>query len=231
MFIDVSQAFDSLDHKILLKKLEHCGVRSVALNWFNSFFTHSFQFIELDGSRSLLKMNISGVPQGSTLGLHLYTVYVNDIFNVVLNVKFILYADDTTLLLHDSSILKLINTASTVFQLFSIWFIDNKLCLNSKKTNFMVFSRYKNSFAPATLTFDSHVVYRVDNVRYLGYFIDDKLNWQNHISNVNSKVLKCIGMIKRCSSFLPRFCLLTIYYSFIFPYLSSGIEFCMGLYY
>ena len=103
------------------------------------------------------------------------------------------------LLLHDSSILALINNASTLFQLFSTWFIDNKLCLNSKKTNFMVFSRYKNSFAPATLTFDSHVVYRVDNVRYLDYVIDDKLNEQNQISNFNSKVSKVIGMIKRCS--------------------------------
>ena len=89
----------------------------------------------------------------------------------------------------------------------------------------MVFSRHKNSFAPATLTFDSHVVYRVDNVRYLSHVIDDKLNWQNHISNVNPKVSKVIVTIKRCSSFLPCSCLLTIYYSFIFPYLSSGMEF------
>ena len=86
LFIDVSKAFDSLDHYILLKKLEHDGVRGVALNWFNSFLTHRFQFTELDGSRSLLKMIISGVPQGSTLGSYLYAVYVNDIFNVVLNV-------------------------------------------------------------------------------------------------------------------------------------------------
>ena len=127
----------------------------------------------------------------------LYTVYINDIFNVVLNVTCILYTDDTMLLLHDSSILALINNASTFFQLFSTWFIGNKLCLNSQKTNFMVFSLYKKRFAPATLTFESHVVYRVDNVTYLGYAIDDKLNWQNHISNVSSKVSKGIGMIKR----------------------------------
>ena len=210
----------------MLKKLEHYGLRGVALNWFNSFLTYRFQFTELHGSRSLLKMIISSVPQGSILGPYLYTVYFNDIFNVVLNIKCILYADDTRLLLHDStSILVLINNASTFFQLFSTWFIDNKLCLTSKKTNFMVFSLYKNSFAPATLTFDSHVVYRIDNVRYLGYVIDDKLNWQNHISIVNSKVSKSINMIKHCSFFLPRSCLLTIYYSFIFPYLSSGIEF------
>ena len=72
----------------------------------------------------------------------------------------------------------------------------------------MVFSRYKNSFAPATLTFDLHVVYKVDNVMYLGYVINDKLNWQNHISNVNSKVLKGIGMI--ISSAL-LFCLILAY--------------------
>ena len=98
LFIDVPKAFDSLDHNILLKKLEHYSVRGVALNWFNLFLTHRFQFTELDGSRSLLKMIISGVPQWSNRGPYLYMVYVNDIFNVVLNVKCILYADDTTLL-------------------------------------------------------------------------------------------------------------------------------------
>ena len=126
LFIDVSKAFDSLGHNILLKKLEHNGVRSVALNWFNSFLTHRFQFTELDGSRYLLKMITSGVPLESTLGLYLYTVYVNDILNVVLNVKCILYADDTTLLLHNSNILALINNASNFFQLFSTWFINKK---------------------------------------------------------------------------------------------------------
>ena len=156
---------------------------------------------------------------------HIFILCVNDIFNVVLNVKCILYADDTTLLLHDFSILALINNASTCFQLFSTLFIDKKQGLNSKKTNFMVFSRYKNSFAPATVTFDSHVVYTVDNFRHLGYVIDGKLSWQNHIPNVNSKVSKNIGMIKRRSSFLPRSCLLYIYYSIIFPYLLSGIKF------
>ena len=88
----------------------------------------------------------------------------------------------------------------------------------------MVFSRYKNSFAPATLTFDSHAVYIVDNVRYLGYVIDNKLDWQNHFSNVNSKVSECIGIIKHCSSFLPHSCFLSIYYSSIYHLvLSSGV--------
>ena len=101
------------------------------------------------------------------------------------------------------------------FQPFFSFFLLGSLitnCLNSKKTNFMVFSWYKNSFTPATLTFDLHIVYRVYNVKYVGYVIDDNLNWQNHISNVNSKVSKRIGMIKCCSSFLSHLCLLTIYY-------------------
>ena len=118
LFFDVFKVFESLDRNMLLKKLEHYGVRGVALNWFNSLLTHRFQFTELVGSRSLLTMIIFGVPQGLTLGPYLYTVYVNDIFYVVLYVKCILYADDTTLPLHDSSIFALINNASTFFSLF-----------------------------------------------------------------------------------------------------------------
>jgi hypothetical protein len=87
LFIDVSKAFDSLNHKILLDKLEHYGVRGIALQWFFSYLSSRFQFTGLNSVRSLLRLITTGIPQGSVLGPYLYLVYVNDIFNITDTVK------------------------------------------------------------------------------------------------------------------------------------------------
>lgn len=99
MFIDVSKAFDSLDHDILLSKLSHYGVRGCSLQWFRSYLSGRFQYTELNNVSSSFHLISSGVPQGSVLGPLLYLLYVNDIFNVTSRAKCVLYADDTALLL------------------------------------------------------------------------------------------------------------------------------------
>ena len=121
LFIDVSiiKAFDSLDHNILLKNLEHYGLRGVALNWFNSFKPIVF---------SLYLVYHKGRPLD-----HIFILCVNDIFNIVLNVKCILYADNTTLSIHDSNILALINNVSTCFQLFLLGLLITNRVLILKK--------------------------------------------------------------------------------------------------
>ena len=99
LFINESKDFDSLNHNILLSKLEHYSIRGVALSWFRSYLCNRFQYIVLKCDRSLLRLIVSGVPQGSILGSYLYLIYVNDIFNVCNEVKCVLYVDDTTLIL------------------------------------------------------------------------------------------------------------------------------------
>jgi hypothetical protein len=169
LFIDVSKAFDSLNHNILLAKLEHYGVRGVALSWFASYLSNRFQYIEYNGDCSLLRLIVCGVPQGSVLGPYLYLVYVNDIFNVSDEVKCVLYADDTSIIVTGRDINSVFNRAPVLFSLFSTWFINNRLALNSKKTNFILFS-LKRLASPCDLTFDLYTVHKVDNVKYLGFF-------------------------------------------------------------
>jgi hypothetical protein len=182
-----TKAFDSLNHNILLAKLEHYGVRGVALSWFASYLSNRFHYMEYNGDCSLLRLIVCGVPQGSVLGPYLYLVYVNDIFNVSDEVKCVLYADDTSIIVTDRDVNSVFNRAPVLFSLFSTWFINNRLALNSKKTNFVLFS-LKRLASPCDLTFDLYTVHKADNVKYLGFFLDESLSWAMHLSHVKSQV-------------------------------------------
>jgi len=95
-FLYLSKAFDTIDHKILLAKLEHYGIRGLALNWFESYLKGRKQFVNFNGHCSKMYDLICGVPQGSVLGPILFIIYTNDFPNCLKNSQSILFADDTT---------------------------------------------------------------------------------------------------------------------------------------
>ena len=95
VFIDLKKAFDTVDHRILIKMLEHYGVRGAASDWLKSYLSNRKQFVNIDGCSSELLDVICRVPQGSILGPTLFIIYINDICNVSNLVKLILFADDT----------------------------------------------------------------------------------------------------------------------------------------
>ena len=230
VFIDLQKAFDTVNHSILLHKLSHYGIRSIVNDWFSSYLSNRIQTTQVGLHVSRKESTLCGVPQGSVLGPLLFLVYVNDIYMASDKLTFYLFADDTNLLYADKNPKSLKTIVNC--ELFKVvdWLIANKLSLNIKKTNYIIFHPYQKciNFNIRIKAYDSRTktffdLERKDHVKYLGIIIDRHLSWKHHINYIALKISRNIGIISRLKHFVPLKTLLSIYNSLISPYISYGL--------
>ena len=225
ILIDLKKAFDTVDHKILLRKLYAYGIRGNMLKWFESYLSHRTQYVVFDGEESDTDSIKCGVPQGSILGPLLCILSVNDICNVSPLLFKILFADDTCVLLSGKNLNTLVALMNTELISLNNWFKANKLSLNTKKSFFMIFHRSRiKTNSIGTILLDSAKLIKVDYVKYLGVIIDHKLNWIEHIAYVKNKISKGIGIMYKARQYLSKCTLLNLYYAYIYPYMTYCIE-------
>ena len=228
VFLDLSKAFDTLPHELLLTKLNIYGIRGLANNWFKSYLTNhklytkcktlSSNIIEKDKQYSITH----GTAQGSCLGPLLFNIFCNDIYTYIRSCKLILFADDTTLHESHRNMNYLTHMVQEDIKNLDSWFKANKLSLNTQKSVVMM-------FLPRTTDENlKHPIIKIDTVslpvvsqtKFLGITIDNKLSWKEHINNIIRKISINKILIGKSRNLMTHTAKRNIYYAHIYPHLT-----------
>ena len=225
IFVDLQKAFDTVDHEILLKKLEHYGVKGVANKWFKSYLTNRQQYVSINGFDSKnLPMNI-GVPQGSVLGPLLFLIYINDLHKAIRYSIVHHFADDTNLLYINKNLKKLERKMNK--DLFSLctWLRANKISLNASKTELIIFRDPRKKITnDLKFKINGKKLVPCKSVKYLGVFIDCFLNWSTHLTSLSKKLSRAAGMLSKIRHYVDWNTLHMVYFGIFSSIMSYGSQ-------
>ena len=226
VFVDLEKAFDTVNHTILLAKLDHYGIRDNALAWFRSYLSNRKQSTTANGATSS-NLNVTcGVPQGSILGPLLFIIYINDMHHALDKSKVHNFADDTNLLYShkDPQVIRI--TMNNELKLLYEWLCANRLSLNVDKTEFII-------FRPPKTKLDNRVILKLYNtkihesrkIKYLGLIMDDRLTWKFHINELCKKLGRSVGMLYKLRHLCPANVLRSLSLAFsILIYLTGSLS-------
>ena len=204
LFIDFQKAFDTVNHSILIQKLEYCRIRGVGLDWFRSYLSNRKQYVSVNGKGSEQKSVTLGVPQESVSGSLLFLIYINDLPRVSKVLSFYLFADDANIYFKSSDIVHLQKVMNRELRKVRKWLGANHLTLNIDKTNFVIFhSPQKKIVDPVILTTGRKKVRNENCVKFLGVLLDSSLSWKHHIAQLSKKLARTIGIFYKVRHLIP----------------------------
>ena len=216
IFVDLQKAFDTVEHDILLAKLEHYSIHGMANNWFKSYLFNRKQFVSINGHISNQTSVKYGVPQGSVLGPLLFLIYINDLNLTIKFCKFHHFADDTNLLHFSKSVNKLNKYVNLDMKNLTDWLNTNKISLNVKKTEVVIFKYKKKKLeCPIRIKLSRKRLYPSNSIRCLDVKVDENLNWKDHIHDIATRLNRANALLFKIRNYVTFNTLKSIYFAII----------------
>ena len=223
LFMDLRKMFDTVSHKILLHKLQHYGIRGPAYVLIENYLTSRNQFVTFNNTSSSTKPINIGIPQGSILGPLLFLIYINNLPNAI-NSTLRFFADDTFFILRQSSLSSLEKACLDKLIQLKDWCDANKIQINPNKSCILHLPPKQNT-PPLTfqIPYDNSFIVNSICGKYLGFIIDNKLNFKQYIQLVESKIAKSVGILNKLRHIFSSSALVLIYFSLVHPHLLYGL--------
>ena len=219
LFLDIKKAFDSVSHKKLIRKLEHYGIRGVANDLIKSYLEKRKQFVSIANFNSSDLVIEYGVPQGSILGPLLFLIYINDLPSCLQSLPRF-FADDTALLITGKTLKDIQFQANLELSNVLQWMNANSLILNAAKSEALVVSPYvRKSEPPVTFEIGKDFFQSSISAKYLGVTIDNHLSFNQHITLLENKIARSVGVISKLRFYLPQSSLVILYFSLVHTHL------------
>lgn len=224
VFIDLSKAFDTLSHNVLLSKLSSYGIRNNELLWFTDYLFSRQQYVQVNNHTSNLTHVLTGVPQGSILGPLLFNLYFNDVVDQLCECRILMYADDTVLYYGNKDIICIETVLTNELKYLADYFIQNELIinLNKGKTETMLFGTSKKLAAQErslAVYFGNHLITNTTSYVYLGHTLDQSLYLNNSFQSAYKKASSRVKLMMSLSSHLTTETAQKIYMATIVPIL------------
>ena len=221
-FLDLRKAFDIIDHEILITKLGHMGYRGHISEYLKSYISNRKQFVQIKDFKSNDCKITKGVPQGSILGPILFCLFINDM-EMAVDTDAVLFADDAAFFVKAPTIEMLYERIEKLFSDLHIYLEKNKLVPNLSKSKLIYFNSRPVPVLQDIL-FNGHAIEWVEEFKYLGLTITNKMSFCAHINNVVNRISRFVGTFYGLRYVLPRCILNMLYFSFVLPHLMLHIE-------
>ena len=225
-YIDAMKAFDTVNHKILLKKAGKYGITGQVLAWLSNYLSERYQCTLANNIISDRQLITCGVPQGSVCGPLLFLIYINDLSGILKSCKVSLYADDTVIYLAHKDIQDALVLLQNDLNLLIEWCTDNKVTINSKKTKYCIYgmrSNVKHSKSQDTeLSLNNNRLDRVSSYKYLGFILDEHLNFNKHVLEMCNLVNHKLYLLSRIRKYLTTEACITIFKTMVLSVIEYG---------